>query len=210
MIHRQGGSSCSGTDPIDNLESSRLLAVAQRDICASQHQSAQIVAPRGEYEQFKTGNRTHAEQAITGSVAHGIDYDDYLAALAPRPVCVGAAASDRYFPIEGVYETVNRVRDIYALYDAEGRVDLVVGQTTNCAVYELRDGVFEFLCDHLSDDTYDTQADISVLDESETRCTPDGSVHSAYPNEHVDYVIKQFRNREMQSCNFQIFSLRIR
>ncbi|GAA5062276.1 hypothetical protein GCM10025751_49380 [Haladaptatus pallidirubidus] len=143
------------------------------------------------YEQFKTGNRTHAEQAITGSVAHGIDYDDYLAALAPRPVCVGAAASDRYFPIEGVYETVNRVQDIYGFYDAEDRVDLVVGQTTHCAVYDLRDGVFEFLCNHLSDDTYEPQADIPVLDQPEIRCTPDGSVRSAYPDERtIDDLIR--------------------
>ncbi|MFB9809332.1 hypothetical protein ACFFQF_31510 [Haladaptatus pallidirubidus] len=86
---------------------------------------------------------------------------------------------------------MNRVQDIYGFYDAEDRVDLVVGQTTHCAVYDLRDGVFEFLCNHLSDDTYEPQADIPVLDQPEIRCTPDGSVRSAYPDERtIDDLIR--------------------
>jgi dienelactone hydrolase len=86
------------------------------------------------YEQLKTGGRTHAEQAISGSVAQGIDYDDLVAAMAPRPVCIGAAASDKYFPIEGVHGTVDRVRHLYGIYDAEERVNLVVGDATHCSV----------------------------------------------------------------------------
>ena len=144
------------------------------------------------YEQMKTGGRTHAEEAITGSVADGVDYDDLLAALAPRPVCIGAAASDRYFPIEGVRETLDRVRRFYGRFDAEERVTLVVGDNTHCSVYGLGDGVLEWLCDVLGDVEYDPHDGVQTLDESELRCTSPGNVLDAYADERtIDDLIRE-------------------
>lgn len=145
------------------------------------------------YERLKTGGRTHAEQAITGSVAAGIDDADLVAAMAPRPVCIGAAASDRYFPIEGVHETVASVRRIYDRYDAEERVNLVVGDTGHCSVYELGDGVFEWLCERLGDTEYEPHDELPTLDEAELHCTPRGSVRDAYEDERtIDDLIREY------------------
>lgn len=145
------------------------------------------------YEQLKTGNRTHAEQAITGSIPAGIDYDDLLAAMAPRPVCVGAAASDRYFPIEGVHATMDRVRRWYDLYGAETEVKLVVGDTTHCAVWDLRKGVFAFLSDHLSGVPYESRDDLETIDPADLQCTPEGSVHAAFTDERtIDDLIREY------------------
>lgn len=145
------------------------------------------------YEQMRTGNRTHAEQAITGSIPAGIDYDDLLAAMAPRPVCVGAAASDRYFPVEGVHATMDRVRRWYDLYDAEAAVDLVVGDATHCAVWELRDGVFAFLCDHLGNAPYEPRDDPETFDPADLQSTPGGSVREAFTDERtIDDLIREY------------------
>jgi cephalosporin-C deacetylase-like acetyl esterase len=136
-------------------------------------------------EWLKTGKRIDAEQVVYGAIPRGINFDDFVTAMAPRPVCIGAAASDEYFPIEGVRETVDRAQQIYDLYDAAENVSLVVTDTTHCAVYELGDGVFEWLCDRLGDAAYESHGSIPVLDESELRCTPRGSVREAYSDERT-------------------------
>ena len=144
-------------------------------------------------EWLKTGKRVDAEQAIYGAISRGINYDDLVTAMAPRPVCIGAAASDEYFPIEGVRETVDRTRRIYDLYDAEENVRLVVADTTHCSVYELRDGVFEWLCDHLGDAEYQPHDELQIVDESELQCTLQGSVRDAYADERtIDDLIHEY------------------
>jgi dienelactone hydrolase len=64
---------------------------------------------------FKSGNVQDMEQIVPGCFVHGPDHDDFLTALAPRPVMAGAVAYDQ-FPIEGSYEAVNRARKVYELY----------------------------------------------------------------------------------------------
>lgn len=89
-----------------------------------------------------------------GAIPRAINYDDFLTSMAPRPVCIGAATSDEYFPIEGVHEIVSRTRRVYDLYDARENVSLVVAEESHCSVYELGDGVFEWLCEHLGNAGY--------------------------------------------------------
>lgn len=142
------------------------------------------------YEQMKTGNRTHAEQTLVGSVDRGIDYDDFLAALAPLPLRVGAAAHDRYFPIEGVYATLDRVRNVYDCYNADDEVGLVVADAPHCAVYEFRNDVFGWLCDQLNAGDYRPADDPEPLGASTVHCTEGGNVLDEYADERtIDDVI---------------------
>ncbi|EMA55560.1 alpha/beta hydrolase family protein [Halococcus salifodinae] len=149
-------------------------------------------------EWLRTGKRIDAEQLIHGAIPLGINYDDFVTAMAPRPVCIGAAASDEYFPIEGVYETVERAQRVYDLYDAQERVDLVVADETHCSVYELGDGIFEWFCDTLGDTEYVPHDELSIVDAADLQCTPEGSVGAAYPDERTindllhEYVAEQY------------------
>lgn len=153
-------------------------------------------------EWLKTGKRIDAEQAVHGAIPQEINYDDFLTALAPRPVCIGAATSDEYFPIEGVHTSVSRARDIYGLYDARENVDLVLAETTHCSVYDLGDEIFEWVCDTLGDRAY-VAHNAPVRDTSELWCTPDGSVRSAYPEERtIDDLLRAYvaENSEPDDC----------
>ena len=144
-------------------------------------------------EWLETGKRIDAEQVIHGAIPGGINYDDLVTALAPRPVCVGAARSDEYFPIEGVHETVDRARRVYGLYGAPGDLSLVLADEPHCSVYELGDGVFEWLCDELGDAGFESHGDLAILDEAELWCTPGGSVREAYANERtIDGLIREY------------------
>lgn len=143
-------------------------------------------------EWLETGKRIDAEQVIHGAIPGGINYDDLVTALAPRPVCVGAARSDEYFPIEGVHETIERAQRVYDLYGAPGDVSLVLADETHCSVYELGDGVFEWLCAELGDAAYEAHGDLAVLDEAELWCTPEGSVRESYADERtIDDLIRE-------------------
>ena len=52
---------------------------------------------------MKTGQAAGQRANCPGCFANGPDHDDYITAMAPKPVLVGAAAYD-YFPIEGATE----------------------------------------------------------------------------------------------------------
>lgn len=144
-------------------------------------------------EWLKTGKRIDAEQVVYGAIPRGIDYDDLVAALAPDPVCLGAATSDQYFPIEGVHEAVERIRDVYDLYDAPERVRLVEAETTHAPVVEFADRVFAFLCEHLGDGEYDPRDEFRTLDPSDLHATPTGRVATAFPDERtIDDLIREY------------------
>lgn len=144
-------------------------------------------------EWLKTGKRIDAEQLIHAAIPRGIDYDDLLAGMAPRPVCIGSATSDEYFPIEGAREAVDRVRRIYGLYDAEERVHFVVADRPHCSVHELGDEVLEWLHDRLADGEYTRHEDLSTVDRADLQCTPSGSVREAYPDERtIDDLIREY------------------
>ncbi|MFW6376560.1 MAG: alpha/beta hydrolase family protein [archaeon] len=144
-------------------------------------------------EWLRTGKRIDAEQLVPGAIPRGINVDDFVTSMAPRPVFVGAAAWDEYFPIEGVHETVERARRIYDLYDAGENVDLVVADEPHCSVYELGDGVFEWFCDRLGNAPFEPHEELAVFDEAELHCTPAGSVRAAFRDERsIDDLIRTY------------------
>lgn len=136
-------------------------------------------------DRLRTGRRLHGEQVLPGAIADGIGYDDLLGAIAPRPVCISAAASDEYFPIEGLYDVAERVERIYDRYGGAENLSVVVGDTTHCSVYELRDGVLGWLCERLGAGEYEPHDDRPILDEPALQCTPDGNVLESIPDERT-------------------------
>ncbi|MWG34239.1 alpha/beta hydrolase family protein [Halomarina oriensis] len=143
-------------------------------------------------EWLRTGKRIDAEQHLTGAITAGIDYADFLAAFAPIPLFVGAAASDQYFPVEGVHEAVERTRRAYDSFDAAGNVRLHVADEPHCSVYDLSEPVFEWFCARLGDGEYVSCADHDVVDGAALHATPAGSVRAAFPDERtVDDLLRE-------------------
>jgi len=143
------------------------------------------------HERLKTGGREHAESALFGSVP-GVGYDDLVTAAAPRPVCVGAAASDRYFPVEGAHETFERAERVYGLYDATDRARLVTADAEHCSVYEFGPEVFEFFCERLGTGAYEPH-DAEPVNPDALHCTPDGNVLDSFDAERsIDDLIREY------------------
>jgi dienelactone hydrolase len=149
---------------------------------------------------LETGKRIDAEQLIPAAIPRGINFDEFLTALAPGPLFVGAAASDEYFPIEGVHESFSRARDVYDLYDAREAITLAVADTTHCSVVELGPDVFEWFCTTVADRTYDpVGSDFEPVDATQLDCTSGGQVRAAYADERTieDLIERDFLGDEV-------------
>lgn len=130
---------------------------------------------------MKSGQPQDSEQVIWGCFQDGPDHDDYITAMAPKPVLVGAVAYD-FFPIEGAIEAVQRARQVYALYGAEDKVGLVVAPSRHAYAVELRQAAVDWFRLHLQNDAPACEAgEAEILPEEALWCTPQGQIRAAFP-----------------------------
>lgn len=95
-----------------------------------------------------TGQPHDAEQNLFGALTEGINYDDFLTALAPKPVQLGAVASD-FFTIEGALQSAERARKVYGLYGKPGHFRIVVAPGTHQYAALLRQEAVKWFRYHL-------------------------------------------------------------
>ena len=140
---------------------------------------------------MKTGQAQDSEQIVPGCFVNGPDHDDYITAMAPKPVLVGAAAYD-YFPIEGAIEAVDRAKRIYALYGAEDKVDIAVGPTRHEYSPPLREACVNWYKRHFRGESPDftTGEPETLLDEA-LWATPNGQVLDLYPNSRTVFDLNR-------------------
>ncbi len=99
-----------------------------------------------DYENYmKTGQGQDGEQNLYASFLEGPDHDDYITAMAPKPVRMGLAAYD-FFPIEGALASIEKAQKIYALYGKgnEAKVDYEIANTTHQYSPQLRQAAVNF------------------------------------------------------------------
>jgi dienelactone hydrolase len=131
---------------------------------------------------MKSGNPQDSEQVIWGCFCEGPDHDDYITAMAPKPVLVGAVAYD-FFPLEGTIEAVQRAKQVYALYDAEENVDLVVAPSRHAYAPALRHAAVDWFRAHLMGETLSSEpGQVETLPEQALWCTPQGQIRDLYPD----------------------------
>jgi cephalosporin-C deacetylase-like acetyl esterase len=138
---------------------------------------------------LKTGQSQDSEQIVRRAFVDGPDHDDYLTCMAPKPVLVGAVASD-FFPIEGTMEAVERAKRIYALYGAEAKVALNVAPGRHEYAPGLREGTVNWFRRYLQGREPDFRTtEPPTLPEEELRCTPEGQVLAWRPNSRTVFDI---------------------
>ena len=81
------------------------------------------------------------------------DYPLVAALVAPRPLLISNTDSDDIFPLDGVVRTFEKVRQIYALYDAKDKVALNITAGPHQDTQELRVHAFRWLNQHLQNGT---------------------------------------------------------
>jgi len=115
------------------------------------------------------------EQCPPKAVALGLDHDDFLAALAPKPVIILAKERD-YFDARGSEETLRRLKRLYGLLGAEENVSLFIGPTYHGYSQENREAMYRWFngATKVSDAT--TEPEIVIEKDETLWCTPKGQV----------------------------------
>lgn len=116
-----------------------------------------------------------AEQYPPKAIALGLDHDDFLAAMAPRPIIILAKERD-YFDARGAEESFARLKRLYRLLGFEENIELFIGPSYHGYSQENREAMYRFF-NRLSR-VSDAQAEPSiVLEKNETLwCTTRGQV----------------------------------
>jgi hypothetical protein len=96
----------------------------------------------------RTGQPQDAEQVWPGFTGAGLDHEDILLAMAPKPVSVLAVTSD-FFPIEGTRRTVMRSRRIWELSGRGAALELVEDDSTHAYTPKLARAAARFFAQHL-------------------------------------------------------------
>ena len=119
-----------------------------------------------------------SEQCPPHSLALGLDHDDYLAAAAPRPICIIAQERD-YFDVRGAEEAHARLRHLYRLLGAEDAIRLHVGGGTHGFSQENREAMYGFFQLAAGLDVDPSEPALVIEPDEALWCTTTGQVGTA-------------------------------
>jgi len=133
---------------------------------------------------YVTGQAQDAEQLQFAMTRDGINFDDMFLPFAPRPLLIGAVASDFFTP-EGTVITHERLRAFYRILGREDHVDCVFAPGTHSYCRELREAAVNWFRSHLmgAEPDFKTAPDDSIptSPDSELWCTSKGHVLTELP-----------------------------
>lgn len=157
---------------------------------------------------LKTGQAQDAEQILRNCVPGGPDHDDFITAIAPKPVLVGAVAYD-FFPIEGTLEAVRRAKRIYSLYGKTDNVGLVVDNATHGYRPKLREACVNWFKMHFRGEKPDFRTGkIDLIPERELWATKSGQVAVDFPKAKTVFDLSRERLAAIRHSPFTILQLR--
>ncbi len=115
------------------------------------------------------------EQCPPKALALGLDHDDFLAALAPKPVIILAKEKD-YFDVRGAEEVYARLRRLYRLLDAEDNIALFVGPTYHGYSQENREAMYRWFNRATRVSDAESEPELVIEEDKTLWCTPNGQV----------------------------------
>jgi cephalosporin-C deacetylase-like acetyl esterase len=115
------------------------------------------------------------EQVPPRALALGLDHEDFLAAMAPKPVIILAKEKD-YFDARGNEAAYHRLKRLYRLLGAEDNIAYFVGPTYHGYSQENREAMYRWFnrCTGIS--TAKTEPTLTLEDDKTLWATPRGQV----------------------------------
>jgi dienelactone hydrolase len=115
------------------------------------------------------------EQCPPRALALGLDHEDFLAALAPKPIIILAKEKD-YFDVRGNEAAYHRLKRLYRLLGAEENIAYFVGPTYHGYSQENREAMYRWFnrCTGISD--IKTEPKLVMEKEETLWCAPHGQV----------------------------------
>jgi hypothetical protein len=115
------------------------------------------------------------EQCPPRALALHLDHDDFLAALAPKPVIILAKEQD-FFDVRGSEEAYRCLKRLYSLLGAEQNIKLFIGPTAHGYSQENREAMYQWFngvthnSDALAEPKLEIEEDVTL------QCTASGQV----------------------------------
>ncbi|WP_127587892.1 alpha/beta hydrolase [Paenibacillus koleovorans] len=152
-----------------------------------------------------SGQTQDAEQIWPGMTAQGIDHEDALLCMAPRPVRVLAAKYD-FFPIEGTRRTVERAKRYWELHGAGELLDLVEDEAEHAYTVPMAKAASRFFSVHLLGNEAKAvdEKDVSPLEPSLLWCMDSGQVKLDWPHAravHEENLDRLYLCRSLRMAN---------
>ena len=115
------------------------------------------------------------EQCPPKALALNLDHDDFIAAMAPRPVILLAKERD-YFDARGAEEAYARLQKLYGLLGVPENISQFIGPTTHGYSQENREAMYRWF--NRATDASDARSEPEItIEKDETLwCTPNGQV----------------------------------
>ncbi|MCP2329642.1 dienelactone hydrolase [Hamadaea flava] len=133
-----------------------------------------FVSSREHYQ--RSGQAQDPEQIIPAGVLHGLDHEDFLIAMAPKPTLVMSANYD-FFPVEGAVRTVARTQRIFDLLGAPpDTLQHVRGDHDHGLHPHLATAAVRFFARHLGGRAEFPENEPSLLSTADLRCTRTGQI----------------------------------
>ena len=120
------------------------------------------------------------EQCPPHVLALGLEHEDFLAAMAPKPIVILTKERD-YFDVRGGEEAFKRLKRLYTLLGKPDNISLHTGPTEHGYSIENREAMYRWFngVTGVSDAQHEPEI---VIEKDETlQCTPTGQVASAQP-----------------------------
>ena len=120
------------------------------------------------------------EQCPPRVLAHGLDHEDFIAAMAPKPVILLAKERD-YFDVRGTEEAYARLKRLYRLLGAEDNIALSIGPSPHGYSKENREAMIRWF--NRATGVSDAQTEpVLIIEKDETlQCTAGGQVFELSP-----------------------------
>jgi dienelactone hydrolase len=115
------------------------------------------------------------EQCPPRAIALGLDHDDFLAAMAPKPVIILAKERD-FFDVRGSLEAFARLKRLYTLLGAENNVQLHIGPTEHGYSQENREAMYRFFNRVTKVSDAEKEPALTIEKDETLQCTPRGQV----------------------------------
>ena len=184
---------------------SSLMMLSERRLAAAA--PATFIMNRRYY--MKTGQAQDREQIWPGLTACGIDHEDIILSMAPKPVLILGVVHD-FFPIEATEKTYKRCRRFWDIYGKQNSFERFYDDCDHHYTRKMAQKSAQFFAKHLIgreigefDD--DNIENINAVDEKMLYCTPAGQVmtgiagaRAVYDEINIELDLFQAKNIEKE------------
>ncbi len=115
------------------------------------------------------------EQCPPKAIALNLDHDDFLAAMAPKPVIILAKEKD-YFDVRGSEEAYRSLKHLYGLLGAEENIGLSIGPTYHGYSQENREAMYRWFNKVTEISEAQSEPALEIEKDETLQCSPHGQV----------------------------------